>query len=80
MTKAQRVRFAIASCEVCFEAMGKDMWTLNEFVEELWFRVEQHVEEIERAEAERDELKVKRHLNTILSLLTRIEDEMATTV
>jgi hypothetical protein len=77
ITKADRVRLAIASCEMCFEAMGKDMWSPNELVEELWYRVEQQVEAVEAAERRQDENEVHTHLRGILHLLSRIEKEMS---
>lgn len=76
LTKADRVRLAIASCEACFEVMGKDMWTPNELVEELWFRVEQQVTAVEEAERRQDFDKARDHLHRILQLLNRIETEM----
>lgn len=77
LSKADRVRLAIASCEMCFDAMGKDMWTPNELVEELWFRVEQQIEAVEKAEQYQDTNTVRGHLHHILQLLNRIEAEMS---
>ncbi len=76
LTKADKVRIAIASCEACFEAMGKDMWTPNELVEELWFRVEQQISAVEEAERKQDIDTTRHHLHGILQLLNRIETEM----
>lgn len=76
ITKANRVRLAIASCEICFMAMGKDMRSSNEFVEELWFRVEEQLENVEKAERREDDDEVHECFQRILRLLNRIEEEI----
>ena len=76
ITKADKIRFAIATCELWFVVMEKDMWTPNELVEELWFRVEQQLENAEEAEHRNDEAEVHYCCERILRLLNRIEEEM----
>jgi hypothetical protein len=58
-------------------AMGKDMRSPNEFVEELWFRVEQQLENVEEAERREDDDEVHACFQRILRLLNRIEEEVA---
>ncbi|MBC7527216.1 MAG: hypothetical protein H7308_06660 [Chthonomonadaceae bacterium] len=76
MTKAERVRMAIASCGMCFESVGKDMWTKNERIEELWFEVEDKIDNIESAEKTGSDEDVRDYLHNVLALVTRIEQEM----
>ncbi|MCX6378320.1 MAG: hypothetical protein NT023_02420 [Armatimonadetes bacterium] len=77
ITKTDKVRFAIASCEMCFIAMGKDMWTPNEYVEELWLRVDEQLEKVEEAERREDDFEVHQRFQHILRLLNRIEEEVS---
>ncbi len=76
MNKAERVRMAIASCGMCFEAAGKDMWSANERIEELWFEIEDRIDQIESAETEGSDRAVRDYLTHVLSLVNRIEQEM----
>jgi hypothetical protein len=76
LTKAERVRAVVSACAVCFEAVGKDMWTRSERLEELWFEVDDHINAIERAEALGETAVVQDNLLAVMQLLGHIEREL----
>lgn len=66
----------MALCGLCFEVAGKDMWTASERVEELWFEVEDLLEEVQTAENDADSPRVEENLLAIVQLLDQIEAEL----
>jgi hypothetical protein len=75
-TRAERLRDVIAACEQCVQAMGKDLRTPTERVEQLWFAMDDQVEAIEQAEANGDDDALRQHLLIMLELTERIEREL----
>ena len=75
-TRSERLRDVIAACEQCVQAMGKDLRTPTERVEQLWFAMDDQVEALEQAEALGDEDALRQHLLIMLELTERIEREL----
>jgi hypothetical protein len=75
-TRAERLRQVIAACEVSVAAMGRDLRTPTERVEELWFDMEDQMAALEAAEESGDKEALRRHLLIMLELTERIEREM----
>lgn len=76
LTKADRVRAAIEVCDSLFDAIGKDMRTSSERIEELWFEIDDQITALEEAERRRDDLGVREHLTSMLNLVSKIKDEI----
>ncbi len=76
LTKTQRVRAAIAACDDCYRAVGGNMRTATERIEELWFEIDDQVDAMERAEAQHDGEAVSKHLSAVVSRLARIREIM----
>jgi hypothetical protein len=75
-TRAERLRQVIAACEVSVAAMGRDLRTPTERVEQLWFDMEDQMAALEAAEESGDSEALRRHLLIMLELTERIEREM----
>jgi predicted nucleic acid-binding Zn-ribbon protein len=72
-TKTQRVRKTIAECNDKYRATNRDIFTATERIEELWFEIEDLLEQMERAEALRERETVCECLSDVYHKLGRIE-------
>lgn len=76
MTKTERVRAVLSVCGACCEAVGEEMRTRTERVEELWFEIDDLVDAMGRAETVGDHDVVRMSLQSILRLLGHLEREV----
>ena len=74
-TKSDRVKSAIADCDLWYLSRDRNIRTLTERIEAMWFEIEHHVAQMEQAERARDHEAVSDNLNRILNYLTRIQTE-----
>lgn len=75
-TKTARVRSVIAECNNGYRALGLNIFTASERVEELWFEIEDLLDGMERAEAARDSETVHDTLCAIYHKLNRIQAQL----
>ena len=75
-TKTQRVRKTIAECNDKYLATDRNIFTATERIEELWFEIEDLLEQMERAEALRENETVCDCLGEVYYKLERIERQM----
>lgn len=75
LTQSDRVKSAIADCDLWYLTRDRNIRTLTERIEAMWFEVEHHVAQMEQAERARDHSAVADNLDRILRYLTRIHAE-----
>ncbi len=74
-TKTDRVKSAIADCDLWYLTRNRNIRTLTERIEAMWFEVEHHVAQMEQAERERNHEAVANNFDRILRYVTRIRAE-----
>lgn len=72
LTGASRVREAIIVCEETYRILGEDIRIATERCEILWFRIDDNLASLERAEALRDFEAQEFHLEQILYLVEKL--------
>lgn len=75
-TRAEQLRQVINACEQSVAAMGRDLRTPTERVEQLWFAMDDQMNAMEEAEERGDKEAFRQHLLAMLELTDRIEDEI----
>lgn len=70
------MRDIIAECNGGYKSVGMDIFTATERVEELWFEVEDLLEQMERAESLRDDDMMDRCLDLVYHKLERIQVQL----
>lgn len=76
-TRAEQLRQVIHACEQSVAAMGRDLRSSTERVEQLWFAMDDAMKAMEEAEARGDDAALRQQLLTMLELTARIEEEIA---
>lgn len=76
LTNTQRVKAAIAACDDSYRAIGGDLRTVTERVEELWFEIDDHLETMAVAEIDQNPTIMTYNLAAIVKKLARIKEMM----
>ena len=75
LTKTDRVKAAIRECEQWYLDQKRNVHTLNERIEAMWYEVKFHVARMELAERDGSAASAAYHLDCITQFVTRIYAE-----
>ena len=77
-TKSDRAKAALALCYTRYASTNRDIRTLTERIDALWYEAEHHLGLMKQAERDGDAQAVQHCLERVIYFVTRIQAETKT--